>query len=221
MNKSLLNEHQLESLGNQLDKGIVALELKVEDNKRQKLLAYLQLFHKWNRTYNLSAVREPEVMVHRHLLDSLAIASHITGDNFIDVGTGGGLPGIPLAILFPERQFTLLDSAGKKTRFLFQVKTSLGLTNVQVENRRVESFQPEQLFDGVISRAFASLEDMVSGCNHLLDDDGLFWAMKGQYPEAELSVLEKHYKVVEALRLEVPGGDGERHLMVLKQDRPR
>ena len=197
----------------QLARGLKLIGLSVPVDRQQLLVDYLCLFEKWNKAYNLSAIRDREQMVSRHLLDSLVVAPHLRGERFIDVGTGGGLPGIPLSILWPEKPFTLLDANGKKTRFLFQVKTELQLANVQVENRRVESFQPAQKFDGVISRAFASLADMVHGCDHLLAPAGRFWAMKGVYPEDELSALEKHYNVEACHRLEVPGSDGERHLL--------
>lgn len=191
------------------------MDINLTDLQVSLLLDYIQLFHKWNKTYNLSAIRDIESQVDRHLLDSLSVVPYIEADNVIDVGTGGGLPGIPLAIMFPEKKFTLLDSAGKKTRFLFQVKTQLKLDNVQVENRRVESFQPERLFDAVISRAFASLKDMTDNCQHLLANDGVFYAMKGIYPTDELSEVEKNYKVSDSYPLQIPREDGERHLLVL------
>lgn len=200
-----------------LHSGAAAMGLSLSDGQVERLLQYLQLFHKWNKTYNLSAIRDIDSQLDRHLLDSLSVVPYLdeTHQRVIDVGTGGGLPGMVLAIVFPERHFTLLDSAGKKTRFLFQVKTQLGLDNVQVENRRVESFQPDTLYDGVISRAFASLKDMTDGCHHLLQPSGVFYAMKGIYPEDELSQIAKHYKVSASYPLQVPREDGERHLLVL------
>ncbi|WP_024330450.1 16S rRNA (guanine(527)-N(7))-methyltransferase RsmG [Simiduia agarivorans] len=199
----------------QLSRGLKLMGMTVAPEQQQLLVNYLCLFEKWNKAYNLSAIREREHMVSRHLLDSLVVAPHLRGENFIDVGTGGGLPGIPLSILWPEKKFTLLDANGKKTRFLFQVKTELKLTNVTIENRRVEEFVPVQKFDGVISRAFASLSDMVQGCHQLLLPEGRFWALKGVYPTDELSALEKHYNVEACHRLDVPGCDGERHLLEL------
>lgn len=197
----------------QLLAGAAAMSLELSDLQCERLLTYIQLFDKWNRAYNLSAVRDIEQMVTRHLLDSLSVIPHLQFDRLIDVGTGGGLPGIPIAIMFPEKPITLLDSNGKKMRFLFQVKTTLGLDNVTIVNQRVESYEPEQRFDAVISRAFASLEDMTSGCRHLLSKKGIFWAMKGIYPVDELSALGKRYKVQGSCSLAVPGEPGERHLL--------
>jgi len=194
------------------------LTFKPSRGQLDALNVYLELFIKWNNAYNLSAIRDPNEMVVKHLLDSLSVAHLIDGERFIDVGTGGGLPGIPLAICFPHRHFTLLDSAGKKTRFLFQVKQTLKLDNVQVENCRVESYQPEKLYDGVISRAFASLRDMTDYCQHLIHEDGKFWAMKGVFPDHELSEMEKHYKVFASYPLQVPGLEEQRCLVVLHKE---
>lgn len=198
-----------------LSDGLARLDLSLEPAQQQALLNYLALFAQWNKAYNLSAIRDPEAMLRLHLLDSLSIAPHLTGQRFIDVGTGGGLPGVPLAICFPQRHFTLLDSAGKKTRFLFHVKQQLGLQNLQIENCRVEAHRPAVLYEGVISRAFASLADMTQCCAHLLTPGGHFWAMKGVYPAAELSQIQKHYIVQRSIPLQVPGVDAERCLLVL------
>jgi 16S rRNA (guanine527-N7)-methyltransferase len=193
--------------------GLEILGLPLADGQIHTLFAYLALLQQWNHAYNLTAIRDPEMMVTHHLLDSLSIASRIKGKRIIDVGTGPGLPGIPLAICFPECQFTLLDSNGKKTRFLFQAKTTLGLDNVQQLQSRAENYCPEQPFDAVISRAFTSLAGMTESCAHLLSKHGRFYAMKGQYPEQELSELPKHYNVVGSHRLVVPGIEGHRHLI--------
>lgn len=214
-------------LRNQLIQGAVQMLVTLNDGQIEKLLAYVREFEKWNKAYNLSAVRDIRQMVARHLLDSLSVVPWFNSQTtstqkifpltrVIDVGTGGGLPGIPLAIMFPDIQFTLLDSNGKKTRFLFQVKTLLGLTNVTVENRRVEEFQPEQKFSAVISRAFASLQDMTEGCTHLLDKNGIFLAMKGLFPQDELSPIADKIALIESLKLLVAETDGERHLLVLQ-----
>ena len=203
----------------QLRCGCAALGLALEPGQEALLLDYLKLLQKWNSAYNLTAVRDPAQMVIRHLLDSLAIAEHLRGNNVVDVGTGAGLPGIPLAILYPQRNFSLLDSNGKKTRFLFQVKTALRLDNMQVHHQRVESFRPPELYDAVLSRAFASLADMVAGCRHLLAGEGRFFAMKGTYPEQEVAALETACEVIAVHSLAVPGLSEQRHLveMVLQR----
>ncbi len=198
-----------------LTDGCDAIDVVVSEVQQQQLIDYILLFDKWNKAYNLSAVRDVRKMISRHLIDSLVVAPLVEGQSLIDVGSGGGLPGIPLAILFPERDFTLLDSNGKKTRFLFQVKNELGLDNVTVVNTRVDAFQPDELFDGVISRAFASLLDMTTWCEHLLKPNGKFWALKGIYPTDELSAIEKHYNVSASYPLRIPGEEGERHLLAL------
>lgn len=201
------------NLDNTLREGAEQLSLTLTDRQVGLLLDYLELLLKWNSAYNLTAIREPEQMLCLHLLDSLSIAPLISGQHILDVGTGPGLPGIPLAIYYPQRQFTLMDSNGKKTRFLFQVRNQLGLSNVKEVQSRVEAFQTNTRFDAITSRAFTSLVDMVEKTGHLLSDNGRFFAMKGQYPEEELSVLPKHYNVVASHRLRVPGVNGERHLI--------
>lgn len=201
--------------------GASEMGVNLNEVQQELLLGYLQEFHKWNQAFNLSAIRDIRQMLARHLLDSLSVVPWFQQTGYplarvIDVGTGGGLPGIPLAIMFPDTRFTLLDSNGKKTRFLFQVKTLLKLDNVTVENRRVEEFQPEQPFNAVISRAFASLEDMTRGCGHLLAPGGIFLAMKGLFPQDELSPIESSVRLVETHRLQVAETEGERHLLVLQ-----
>ena len=195
-----------------LSRGCGTLKVATDPARQEQLLAYLELMIKWNRAYNLTAVRDPQNMVTRHLLDSLSIAPYVTGQRLIDVGTGGGLPGVPLSILFPEREFHLLDSNGKKMRFLFQVKTALRLDNMTVHQARVESFN-EGPFDAVLSRAFASLADMVNGCRHLLAPGGHFIAMKGAYPETELAAVADRCQLQAVHPLEVPGLGEERHLV--------
>lgn len=215
----ITEETNSNDLRQQLMAGAAEMKIMMSDHQVQLLLTYLSEFNKWNKAYNLSAVRDVREMIHRHLLDSLSVVPWINSkamENIIDVGTGGGLPGIPLAILFPNKGWTLLDSNGKKTRFLFHIKTLLGLANVTVENRRVEAFFPEQKFQAVISRAFASLSDMTQGCAHLLAQDGLFMAMKGQYPEEEIKVIADRYRVLETIKLQVAATQGERHLLILQ-----
>lgn len=202
-----------------LEEGIAGIGLTVSAEKIDMLLAYHELLIKWNKAYNLTAVRNPREMISRHLLDSLTIAPYLQGSHFIDVGAGAGLPGIVLAIVYPEKKFDLLDSNGKKTRFLFQAKTELNLDNVEIHHCRVEQHTTQQGYDGVLSRAFATLADMVSGSKQLLKKGGRFFAMKGVYPESELkelSALEKNYTVEDCHSIRVPGDTGERHLIVIR-----
>ena len=196
-----------------LRRGLKALGMDLDDTQIALQIKYLDLLLHWNKAYNLTAVTDPMDMVHLHLLDSLAIAPYLRGQRFIDVGTGPGLPGIPLAIAMPQRQFTLLDSNGKRVRFLFQVRTALDLDNVFEVHSRVEHYRPDQPFDGVISRAYTALDEMTRCTSHLLSDDGTFFAMKGRYPDKELSALAKPYNVCACHKLAVPGVEGERHLI--------
>lgn len=206
----------MDALGQQLHLGARKLAIDLSDQQLQHLLTYLQLLIKWNKAYNLTAIREPKSMIDLHLLDSLAVHPYIQeANNIIDVGTGAGLPGVVLAIMNPNKQFTLLDSNGKKTRFLVQTKTDLKLDNLTVINDRVEAYQPPQLFDMIISRAFASLADMTGWCRHLLAGDGCFLAMKGQYPQEEISAIAHEYKVLARHELHIPNVEGERHLLTI------
>ena len=200
-------------LRTRLLQGIAELGIELRAAQIDHLLEYLELLVKWNGAYNLTAVRDPAAMVTRHLLDSLAVAPLLQGERFIDVGTGAGLPGVPLAIARPSSCFDLLDSNGKKTRFLFQVKTALALDTMAVHQARVESFQPSRPYDAVLSRAFASLGDMINGCRHLLAPGGRLLAMKGQYPQAELAALDDSVELLASYRLDIPGLDEERHLL--------
>ncbi|CNE31556.1 16S rRNA methyltransferase GidB [Yersinia nurmii] len=191
--------------------------ISLPDQQKQQLIGYVELLHKWNKAYNLTSVRDPEQMLVRHILDSIVVNPHLQGQRFIDVGTGPGLPGIPLAIVRPDSHFTLLDSLGKRVRFLRQVQHELGLTNIEPVQRRVEDFSGEPGFDGVISRAFASLDDMLSWCHHLpAKPEGRFYALKGVRPDDELSTLPQGIELESVIRLQVPELDGERHLVILK-----
>ncbi|MPQ76471.1 16S rRNA (guanine(527)-N(7))-methyltransferase RsmG [Hydrogenovibrio sp. JE_KL2] len=183
----------------------------------QKLVDYLALLRKWNKVYNLTAIRNEQEMFVKHLLDSLAVAPFIDSERLIDVGTGGGLPGIPLAILFPERQIDLLDSNSKKTRFLIQAKAELGLQNTQVFHMRVEDYQPETLYDGVVSRAFASLDDMLHWTGHLLKEEGYWWAMKSQKTQDELAQLPNFARITQVFELQVPHLQAERTLIQVQK----
>ena len=183
-------------LSRKLETGLEALGVAVSASARSSLLEYCELLMKWNKTFNLTSVDDPEQMISLHLLDSLAVLPFLPGGRVLDVGTGAGLPGIPLAIACPEQAFVLLDSNGKKTRFLVQASGQLGLENVEVVNQRVEQYQVQELFDVIISRAFSSLGQFLSACNHLLSPGGQFLAMKGKLPEDELHHLPDGFQLV-------------------------
>ncbi|MBF7728880.1 16S rRNA (guanine(527)-N(7))-methyltransferase RsmG [Pseudomonas sp. N040] len=199
--------------------GAHELGIEISARQQEKLLAYLQLLIKWNKAYNLTAVRNPDEMISRHLLDSLSVLPHVAkaGEYWLDVGSGGGMPGIPLAIMFPERQFTLLDSNGKKTRFLTQVQLELQLDNVTVVHARVEDFKPERPFDGICSRAFSSLADFADWTRHLGNNQTCWLAMKGVNPDDELQVLPSDFHLQHTHVLRVPGCQGQRHLLILRR----
>lgn len=200
---------------NKLSSLLNAANISLTDQQKQQLVGYVELLHKWNKAYNLTSVRDPQQMLVRHILDSVVVEPHLQGEHFIDVGTGPGLPGIPLAIVRPQSHFTLLDSLGKRVRFLRQVQHELGLTNVTPVQSRVEEFPSEPPFDGVISRAFASLEDMLNWCHHLPSPEGRFYALKGVCPDDEIAALPAGFTVEKIQPLQVPELDGERHLVVI------
>ena len=205
-----------EDVRSQLDR----LNFEVNDEACDKLTKYLQGMLLWNKAYNLTAITNPKEMIIKHLLDSLVLAPELEKrfpkGCFIDVGTGAGLPGVPLSIVLPASSFTLLDSATKRTRFITQMKIEIGLPNATVVTSRVQDFQPVDKFDAVLSRAFASGEDMVNWSEHLLKKGGKMAAMKGKFMESEWGVVDAfpHREVVE---LEVPGLDEERHLIFLSK----
>ena len=204
---------QTQALQTQLEQGLQQLGLNLSEQAVGQLMHYLALLQKWNKVYNLTAIRDPQEMLVKHLLDSLAVVPHITGQRLIDVGTGGGVPGIPLAICYPERQVDLLDSNSKKTRFLIQAKAELKLENSLVLHNRVEEYRPAELYDGVISRAFASMEDMLHWTQHLLADDGFWWAMKAQKDFEDYSKLAGLANIEQMIDLQVPGLGAERILI--------
>lgn len=198
--------------------GIAALSLDVDTATRDRLLRYIALLGKWNRTYNLTAVREPDRMVTHHLLDALAAVAHLPQDaglRLIDIGSGPGVPGIPFAIARPEWRVTLLDSQRKKTAFLRQASAELALRNVEVVTARVEDYTPALLFDVAISRAFGDLSRFVSAAGRLVRSGGWLVAMKGTHPQAEIEALPASVRVVATPSLKVPGLDAERHLVIM------
>jgi 16S rRNA (guanine527-N7)-methyltransferase len=204
-------------LAEKLASGLTALGLAVPLATQQRMLDYLALLAKWNKVHNLTAVRELDDMVTLHLLDSLAVLPHLPKPNLLDVGSGAGLPGIPLALAAPELKVTVLDSSHKKATFLRQVKAELGLDNLQVVCERVEAYQPGKEFDTVISRAFSDVSEFVRLTQHLLAPEGVWLAMKGVHPYDELAQTPDVTSKV--LPLTIPGLDAQRHLVVLNRMR--
>ncbi|MBL6734939.1 MAG: 16S rRNA (guanine(527)-N(7))-methyltransferase RsmG [Shewanellaceae bacterium] len=200
-------------LDKRLDSYLNQLQLDLDFKKKKQLLDFVFLLNKWNKAYNLTSVRDPEQMLIRHVMDSLVVAPHLDGQYILDVGSGPGLPGIPLAIMFPEKQFVLLDSLGKRIRFQRQAVLELGLVNVTSVQERVEAFQPANKFDVVMSRAFASLKKMLTLCQHLPNDHGCFLALKGKLEADEIDMLPDSFHVKHLLQLHVPDLHEVRHLV--------
>ena len=201
--------------------GVAEMGLDVSLEAQQKLLQYLSLLSKWNKVYNLTAVRDPLEMVTLHLLDSLSVLPHIQAKSLLDVGSGGGLPGIVLAICLPQLKVTTIDTVQKKTIFMRQVKGELGLNNLDVVHARVENYQPGKKFEAIISRAFSDIALFVKLTEHLLAQNGKWLAMKGQVPHEELTSLaikvNHAIKIKNIVPLNVAGLDAERHLLVIEK----
>jgi len=190
--------------------------ITLSDHQTKQLLMYLDLLEKWNHAYNLTAVRSRFEMLGRHLIESLAISPFISGSQVVDVGSGAGLPGIPLAIANPAVQYTLLDSNGKKSRFLLEVKRALSLANVEVETVRVESWLPTKRFDSVVTRAFADLATTLASVDHVLSDQGMVYAMKTQQAQHEIESLPDTTRQVTARDINVPGRDWSFQLLAVQ-----
>jgi len=205
-------------LAAKLAEGVAELGLELPPRTEPRLLDYLALLHKWNRTYNLTAVREPSKMVGQHLLDCLAVVPHVTARTIADVGSGAGLPGVPLALALPQASVTLLESSHKKAAFLQQAKIELKLDNVTVTCERVESSQPGGTFDMVISRAFSDLAQFITLAGRHVAPGGRLAAMKGIYPHEEVTQLPAGWRVLESIALTVPGLRAQRHLLLIGRD---
>lgn len=200
-----------------LQQALTQNNFSVTDQIQQRLLQYLELLQKWNRVFNLTSIDKMPDMIFLHVIDSLVISPFLHGVRILDVGTGAGLPGIPLALTHPEKQFFLLDSNSKKTRFLTQVVHELHISNVEVIHSRVENFHPSGCFDSILSRAFATLKNMLTQTRHLLCRNGQFLAMKGVYPEHEIQEIIEEYQVLATHRLRIIGLEVERHLVCVVQ----
>jgi len=198
-----------------LERGLAALGLTFRTDQIAKLERYLDLLEKWNRVYNLTAIRDRERMVTHHLLDSAAILPHVKRPRVLDVGSGAGLPGIPLAIANAELRVTLLDSNHKKTAFLRQAVAELGLANATVEVERVESWRTSARFETIVSRAFSGLGEFVAASGRLLAPGGIMAAMKGVHPGEEIERMPRGFQVVKVVKLAVPELDAERHLVIV------
>ena len=191
--------------------------LCITEQQQNQLDKLVLLLHKWNKAYNLTSVRDPIEMLVKHVMDSIVVSPYLQGHKFIDVGTGPGLPGLPLAIINPDKHFVLLDSLGKRISFIRNAVRELQLTNVESVLSRVEEYTPSQRFDGVLSRAFTSLKNMTDWCKHLPAPNGLFYALKGIYNRQEVIELESKFQINEVIKLNVPDLIGERHLVLLKR----
>lgn len=211
-----------ETLSNRLRNGIRKLQLEVSDAQVEQLMTLHEQLVKWNKTYNLTAIRDEVDMIDLHLLDSLSIASHIGAlvdanqRRIIDVGTGAGFPGLPMAILYPQGEFFLLDSNGKKTRFVEHAAALCGLPNVTVLHERAERHQPAIPYNGFVCRAYSSMDTIVAQASGVLADDGVILAMKGTLPDDEITALPPGWQVTSAI-LEVPNVDGQRHMITLRR----
>lgn len=207
------------SAAEQLQRGLAALGLELPPAAQEKLLAFAALLGKWNKVYNLTALRDEEQVISHHLLDSLAVLPHLGGAKRVaDIGSGGGLPGIPLAIARPDLQVALVESNQKKSAFQQQAKIELGLANVSVHCERVEAWQPEEKCDVVISRAFSDLAEFVKLSGHLLAHGGVLLAMKGVHPYEEIAQLPAGWRVADVTPLQVPGVEGARHLVRVERE---
>ena len=201
-----------------LDSGVQQLGVSLSESQMQQLLQFVELLQKWNKTYNLTGIENPQEIISKHLLDSLSITSCLLGKNIIDVGSGAGLPGIPLAIMCPDKQFVLLDSNVKKTRFMQQVSIELGLKNTQVVHKRVEQYLPNQIFHTLVSRAFASSKQLVDHCELILkslDQKGRIIFMLGK--QKQLETLPKSYNVLEIKSVKIPQLEAQRHIAIVEK----
>ncbi|WP_416886840.1 16S rRNA (guanine(527)-N(7))-methyltransferase RsmG [Marinospirillum sp.] len=204
-------------LRQQLAQGMIDLQQEVSDQQLDQLISYLALLSKWNQAYNLTAVRDPQEMVVRHLLDSLSLLPYIQPKELLDVGSGAGLPSIPIAIMRPDLQVRSVDSNGKKVRFQVQVKAALKLDHFDVTQVRVEQHQPQAKSPQIVSRAFASLQDFIQWTEALATENARWLAMKGQWPEDELAALPAGFQLAESHLLQVPGESAQRHLLIIQR----
>lgn len=217
MNMTNTSSPLFDALSASFDNVAVNLDFPISELQKQQLINYVLLIDKWNKTYNLTSVRNPQDMLIKHIFDSIVVSPHLQGNHFVDVGTGPGLPGIPLAIMNPDKTFLLIDSLGKRVRFIKQSLYELKISNVTAMQIRVEDLEIAEPFDGVLSRAFASLKDMLHWCQNMTDQNGFFLALKGQVNQLELDEIPTGFTVVDCVNLAVPNLQGERHLIKVKK----
>jgi len=201
-----------------LSSGVRQLELVVSETQTQHLLKYVELLQKWNKTYNLTAIENSHEIISKHILDSLSVAKYLVGENIMDVGSGAGLPGIPLAVIYPDKQFILLDSNAKKTRFIQQANIELGLKNIQIVHQRVEQYLPKQTIHTLISRAFSSSTKLLDSCEQILkslDQAGRIIIMLGK--QKQLEALPKRYNVLEVQSVKIPNLEAQRHIAIVEK----
>ncbi|BBB15761.1 ribosomal RNA small subunit methyltransferase G [Candidatus Rickettsiella viridis] len=209
----MMNAAQLHT---NLQKQLTQNHLTFSEPVVAKLTDYLLLLEKWGQVYNLTSIRDPNLMIPKHILDSLSISPYLQGTRVLDVGTGAGLPGIPLALTHPNCHFTLLDSNGKKTRFITHVIQKLAISNIDIIQTRVEQFQTNICFDSIITRAFTSLTDFLKKTQHLACQKGIFLSMKGQYPTEEINQLDATFSVMSVNPIQIHGLNEKRHVIVIK-----
>jgi 16S rRNA (guanine527-N7)-methyltransferase len=204
-------------LRERLAKGVAELDIEVDEKRQHAMLAYLELLKRWNRVYNLTAIKSDSELLTHHVLDSLSVVPYLHGQRIIDIGSGAGLPGIPVALACPQLQVTLLDSNAKRCRFLRQVKAQLKLHNVSIVQQRAEAYKSDEKFDSLVSRAFSRLMSFIASSQHLLADGGQLIAMKGEWPEDDSTVLPEGFMIANVIKLTVPGLSETRHLIVVKK----
>jgi len=204
-------------LHQQLEAALHQNDMTVPAEMQNKLVNYLQLMLAWNKVFNLTTITEPKDMIDLHLIDSLAMQPYLHGNRLLDVGSGAGLPGIPLAIINPEQQWTLLDKNAKKTRFLTQISAELGLKNVKVIHSACEDFHSAVGFDSILSRALGTIRLFIESTEHLLSPQGFFLAMKGKYPEEELNDIPSRFLVHLIKKFDIKGRDITRHVICLRK----
>jgi 16S rRNA (guanine527-N7)-methyltransferase len=203
-------------LHNNLQKQVAENRLLLNESTIAKLTDYLLLLEKWSRVYNLTSIRDPNHMIPKHILDSLSISPYLQGTRILDVGTGAGLPGIPLALTHPNCHFTLLDSNGKKARFLTHAIQQLAISNIDIVKTRVERFRVDFCFDTIITRAFSSLTDFLEKTRHLACQTGVFLSMKGQYPTEEINSLDSAFSIISVSPIQIKGLNEKRHVIVIR-----